>query len=480
MLEARKCADREWVAESVRRVEADSTPSPAVLAVGAAFGKPGAVPVLLAGVTAVVLFLLGARLVGTGTAFVATALWIAAPFNTKWRAAYFSESLTCLLWIAWSWLALQYRREGRRRDLVIVSLLAAFAAITRPATAAALAITIPFIVWPRLRELAGRRDALVAGAVGLVLFAAVPIWNHAVLDDWKTVPYTEYSVRTYPFDMPTLSTDWSAAPRELASDMVALGEVQRRIYEGRSFMKFPGLFLDRVNETGKAALPWGLRALRFIAPIGLLFAGAAGGVALASVLLLVLLHLTMPHERMWTIYYLDVFPVVAFGAVLALRRWTELIAASTPSLASLTSRAPLMTTMIGFVLLLSGQTVWAPPHVDDHAWMHREIFFRAGLCALPPGDKTVFVQQRPDASPHHTLLDNDPRWDRSDTWVVRAWDAPRHRALMEAAPDRAAYIYDEKAGWFARMQPDGTPTHDGVVNVLRVDLAVGRGYRCKS
>jgi hypothetical protein len=50
---------------------------------------------------------------------------------------------------------------------------------------------------------------------------------------------------------------------------------------------------------------------------------------------------------------------------------------------------------------------------------------------------------------------------------------------MDAAPDRATYFYDENAGWFARMQRDGTPTREGIVNVLKVDLARGHGYRCQ-
>jgi hypothetical protein len=173
-----------------------------------------------------------------------------------------------------------------------------------------------------------------------------------------------------------------------------------------------------------------------------------------------------------------VFPVVAFGAVLALRRWAELAAAGTRWFAPIATRAPMISMVMGFTILLGGQTIWVPPRVDDHAWTHREVFFRAGVCALPPGPKTIFVEQRPDASPHHTLIANDPRWDRSDTWVVRAWDTARHRALLDAAPNRAAYFYDEKAGWFARMQPDGTQTREGVVNVLKVDLEPGRGYLC--
>jgi hypothetical protein len=306
----------------------------------------------------------------------------------------------------------------------------------------------------------------------------VPVWNHAVLDDWKTVPYTEYSARTYPFDMPTLATNWAPAPRELPPDMVALGDVQRLTYEGRSVAQFPRLFVDRLNELAKAALPTDLRALRFLAPIGLLFAGGAGAVAFASVAALLLFYITMPHDRLWTIYYLEVFPVVAFGAVLALRRWAELAAAGVRSFASLPTHAPLFAIILGLALLAGGLTRWLPQRVDDHAWTRSEIFFRAGVCALPPGDKTIFVQPRPDASPHHTLIDNDPRWDRSDTWIVRAWDTARNRALIDAAPNRAAYVYDEKAGWFARMERDGTPTREGILNVLRIDLAPGRGYTC--
>jgi 4-amino-4-deoxy-L-arabinose transferase-like glycosyltransferase len=447
-----------------------------VLALGAAVGKPGAIPILLAGATAALLFLFGARLAGAGTAFVATALWIAAPANIKWRAAYFSESVTCALWIAWCWTALRYRQHGKRRDLIATSLLAAFAALTRPATAAALALPIPFIVWPRLREAAGRKDALIAGAIGLVLFAAVPVWDTAVLDDWKTVPYTEYSVRTYPFDLPTLNTDWSPAPRELPDDMRILGDTQRKTYEGRTAAVLPGAFVERLNETGKAALPRPLAVLRFLAPIGLIFLGGAGAVALASVGLIIAGHILMPHDRSWTIYYLDVFPVVAFGVVVALRIAAETALARARTSLPLLMHAPLA---LGGVLLVLAETIWTPPRVADHAWTRRETFFRAGVCALPPGPKIVFVQQRADASPHHSLIDNDPRWETSDTWIVRSWTAERNRALIGAAPERATYFYDEKAGWLARMLPDGTPTREGVVNVLKVDLSAGQGLTCR-
>jgi hypothetical protein len=77
------------------------------------------------------------------------------------------------------------------------------------------------------------------------------------------------------------------------------------------------------------------------------------------------------------------------------------------------------------------------------------------------------------------LIDNDPRWTTSDTWVVRYWGSERTRALIDVAPDRATYFYDEKAGWFARMGRDGLPTRDGVVNVLKVDLEKGRALQCQ-
>jgi hypothetical protein len=110
--------------------------------------------------------------------------------------------------------------------------------------------------------------------------------------------------------------------------------------------------------------------------------------------------------------------------------------------------------------------------------MSREVFFRSGICALPPGPRIIFVKPRPEASPHHSLIDNDPRWQTSDVWIVRSWEAQRNRALIESAPGRAAYIYDENAGWFARMGRDGVATHEGVVNVLKVDREPGQSYTC--
>jgi hypothetical protein len=451
---------------------------PAVLAIGAALGMPGLMQVVLAGATAALLFLFGARLVGTSTSFAATALWISAPLNTSWRTAYLSQSLTCLLWIAWSWLAWRYRRDGRFADLAGASVLVAFAGITRPFTAAVLALPLVFVVWPRLRTRRGLRDVALAVAVGLPVCAVVPIWSHAVLGSWSTVPYPEYSVRTFPFDLPTLATDWSPSPRELPEEIEALGTEQRARYAERRVADMPGLFFARLDEMGSAALPLDVGWLRYAAPVGLVAAGGAGWVALASVLLLVLAHLTMPHDPRWTIYYLDVFPVVAFGAVIAIAQGLGVAARHATRLAAYTRYAPAAALAGGAVLLLLAGTKWKPVPVDNNLWMRAEVDFRAGICSLPPGDKIVFVQRRPDWSPHHSLVDNDPRWRSSGVWVVRTWSPDRHRALMDAAPERDAYVFDAQSGWFLEMGRDGIPGTAQVLHVLGVDSQLGRGVAC--
>ncbi|HKS06086.1 MAG TPA: glycosyltransferase family 39 protein [Gemmatimonadaceae bacterium] len=452
---------------------------PAVLAIGSAIGMPGLIPILCSALTAALLFLFGQQFTGRWTAFVATSLWLAAPINTEWRATYFSESLTCLLWVSWCYFAWRYRTHGRRRDLIFTSLLVAFAGITRPVTAIALAIPLIAILWPRIRTAIGRRDTLVAAAAGLVICAVVPFWNHAVLDSWTTVPYAEYSARTYPFDMPTWKTDWSPAPRELPPDMVALGEAQRIGYSERSASALPGLYAHRLNRFASDAVPFKYRWLRYIAPIGLLLLGGAGWVGLASALLLVLAHITMPHAAHWTIYYVDVFPVVAFGAVFALRRLLDFLAWGSPRITAMAPHAPAAALTIGLSLLLTGGSLWRPDPIDKEGWMQREMPFRALVCALPPGEKIVFVRARPGASPHHMLVDNDPRWRTSKTWIVREWTTERNRALIEAAPARAAYIYDEKAGWMALMNRDGTASTQGVISVRDVDWSTGRGLWCR-
>ena len=452
---------------------------PAVLAIGSAFGVPGLIPVLCAAATAALLFLFGSQFAGRWTAFVATSLWLAAPINSEWRATYFSESLTCLLWISWCWFAWRYRTHGRRRDLVATSLLVAFAGITRPVTAIALAIPLIAILWPRIRTAIGRRDTMVAAAAGFVICAVVPFWNHAVLDSWTTVPYAEYSARTYPFDMPSWKTDWSPPPRELPPDMAALGDEQRKHYEARSAAKLPGLFVQRVNRFGSDAVPFRYRWLRYVAPIGLLLLGGAGWVALVSALLLIAAHLTMPHAMHWSIYYLDVFPVVAFGAAFAGRRAIELLARGSPRITMLAPYAPAAALTVGLAFLLNYGTFRRPNPVNAGSWMRREMQFRASVCALPHGEKIVFVRPGADALPHHILVDNNPRWQTSDTWIVREWTTDRHRALMSAAPQRAAYVFDEVAGRIVRMNSDGTASQDVVVDVRNADLGSANVMGCK-
>jgi hypothetical protein len=237
-------------------------------------------------------------------------------------------------------------------------------------------------------------------------------------------------------------------------------------------------YVRRLDRLAADALPPSLSALRYIAPLGLLAAGGVGVAALASVLLLVLAHITMPHTPNWTIYYLDVFPVVAFGVVVALMRGGAYVVARVRGV-SLMQHADFAATASGIALLAAGATMWAPVKVERHGWMRREVAFRAGLCALPPGPKLVFVTPRPNSSPHHILVDNDPAWRDSDVWVVRTWDAARHRALLDAAQGRAAYHYDERSGWFAPMLADGAvPVSPGVLHVLQTDARRGRGITC--
>jgi hypothetical protein len=447
----------------------------AVLALGAAVGLPGLVQVLLAGVTAALLFLFATRLVGKWIAFAATALWLAAPSNTSWRTAYFSESLTGLLWVAWSWLAWRYRRDGRLRDLALASVLVAFAGITRPVTAVVLALPLIVVLWPRLRAPGGLRHAALAVAAGLPVCALVPIWSHAVLGSWTTVPYPEYSVRNFPFDMPTFDTDWSPPPRELPPDLEALAGVQRVGYEGRSRSDIPGLFLARLDRMGSEALPPHLGALRWLAPLGLLAAGGVGWVALASALLLVLGYIAMPHDPGWTIYYLEAFPVVSFGVVLAAAWAAGAVTRRTPGLAAYARHGPSIALVAGMAFILLGGTAWEPRRLDTNGWIASEREFRAGICALPPGEKIVFVQRRPDWSVHHSLIQNDPRWHTSGVWVVRTWTADRHRALMAAAPERDAYVFDMANAWFVRMGRDGAPE---TTPVLRVDEGAVAGRGC--
>jgi hypothetical protein len=399
-------------------------------------------------------------------AFAATALWLVAPANISWRTAYFSESLTCLLWVAWSWLAWRYRREGRLRDLAVASVLVAFAGITRPVTAILLALPLVFVLWPRLRAPGGWRHAALAVAAGLPVCALVPIWSHAVLGSWTTNPYPEYSVRTYPFDMPMVAIDWSPPPRELPPDMEALGGAIRPAYENWTLSDAPGAFLARLDRVAFEALPPHLGALRWVAPLGLVVAGGVGWVALASVLLLVLGYLTLPHDLGWTVYYLDVFPVVAFGVVLGVAWAAGAIARRAPRFAAHARQGPWVALVAGMTFILLGGSAWEPRRLDNNGWIASEREFRAGICALPPGDKIVFVQRRPDWSVHHSLIQNDPRWRTSSVWIVRTWTADRHRALMAAAPEREAYVFDMANAWFVRMGSDGVPES---TPVLRVD-----------
>jgi len=62
------------------------------------------------------------------------------------------------------------------------------------------------------------------------------------------------------------------------------------------------------------------------------------------------------------------------------------------------------------------------------------------------------VRYGPRHNEHLSLIANEPYLQSAKAWIV--YDrGPDNARLMQRAPDRACYLYDEAAGALARLQP---------------------------
>lgn len=154
---------------------------------GVWLGATALVPLLLAGLTAALLFMLCRRFYGGATATLACAIWFAAP-GGRYRAGFFSETLTgatCLL--AWYGLV-RWREDRAPRWLALVSMAFAVAAITRPLTAVVLAVPVVVVVLRDSVRLRLWPQVSFSALLALPVIALLPLQNVATGGPWWSFP----------------------------------------------------------------------------------------------------------------------------------------------------------------------------------------------------------------------------------------------------------------------------------------------------
>jgi hypothetical protein len=414
-----------------------------VLAPGFALGMPALAPLLLTAATAALVFALARRLAGVPIAALTWALWLGTFGNLRFRATYFSEVTTSLCWLAAWWALLEWRATRRPRWMVALAVAVGWGAITRPATMFVFAIPVGVVV---LRDtVAGKRwNQLGLGvAVGLVVLAILPLWNAETTGDWRVSPLALYTRQYVPFDVPGFSVPSTAPERALPPEMERARGFLRDVKEAQVVDPSWKTAGDRGWELFRDSFGGWRVPFAVAFAVGVCTAGATVWFALGTSALLMLAYLTQAHTPDWIVYYLETTPVLAFtaamGAAWIVRR---VVREPVPRWIPIAVGAVMALLLVRDVL--STRTV-----LDRIAATPRT--FRALVASLPKAPNIVFVKYAPRRSMHISLVDNTGMLATAPTWIVHHHGTDDLQ-LMDAAPGRTAYLFDEATRQFQEMR----------------------------
>ncbi|MFL5540001.1 MAG: hypothetical protein ACJ8J0_13505 [Longimicrobiaceae bacterium] len=430
------------------------------LAPGALMGLPGLVPVLLTGVAGALLFWLARRFAGAWTALLAWVLWIGAPANLHWRASYFSETTSSAACLAALAAFVRWRETGRRGWLLAVAAFVGWGAVTRPLTLLAFALPLGVMV---LREAWRRRawgSVAVAAAVGVAVLAVIPLWSARTTGDWRTTPLSLYTRQYMPWDRVGFGLDSTPPLRALPPDMEAFSAGFRNDHARYLPSAVPRAAARRARWVALGTMRWSgvdipplpLETVLLAALAACLVAGATarrqGATAVAAMVgVMFAAYLAYEHRAVWTLYYVELIPGVAYLCAVGFGRIVERVGRGRPEPGRRAARAALLA---AGALLPAAVANAAIEHVGSGA---RQAYFRAferRVAAAPGGRLLVFIRYGPHHSVHLSLVRNEPDPAAARVWRVYDRGADDLR-LMRAAPDRVPYLFDEASGRLFRI-----------------------------
>ena len=424
-----------------------------MIAPGFALGLPSLVPVLLSAITGGLVFALARRVASARVAALTFALWVSTFGNLRFRASYFSELTTSCMWMVAWWALVRWREGEHRRRWEWMALLAAatgWGAISRPATMFVFAIPVGALVLFDTVRGKHWRDLLIGLAVGSAVLGVLPFWSAKTTGNWRVPPLTAYTREYLPFDVPGYIVDQSRAPRALPAEMERVRDFLLEIKVEQATAPVWRTFSERTGFLVRDAFAgWRLPFILTFA-VGIAVGGPVSWFAFASTLMLVAGYVTQAHTRDWTVYYLEVFPAVAFIAAMGARRaWRAARARATAALAPRGSLAMSALALAAFVLVVADtlEARQVVSRLGDHTRA-----FRAGVANLTETPNIVFVRYAPGRNMHLSLVANEGDLARAESWVVHDLGAANLK-LIAAAPRRAWYLYDEATNTFTRMTP---------------------------
>jgi hypothetical protein len=244
---------------------------------------------------------------------------------------------------------------------------------------------------------------------------------------------------------PGLGVDSTPPLRALPADMEKFNDYARPMHAEHTAALLPHVLKARLLELRQGM--WGdYYFLYLLAILGALVMPLAAAVALGTCMLVVIAYLWIAHQSYWVIYYLELFPVLAFLSALGLWQLVSFVATRSPARVARGRELglPALVTCGALVLWLSPDalqsfSVW---HVRLALAPRYHESFRQMVAKIPDPKAVVFVRYAPDADVHLSLTNNEPDPSTARVWAVHDLGDADLR-LLQAAPDRRPYLYEE-------------------------------------
>lgn len=422
-----------------------------LLTPGAFIGFDALIPLLLAGATGMLLFVLARRVSNVWVASLAWLAWLTAPMVLRFEASFFSEVTTSALVLASWWLLREWRETRRSRWLLLLALAIGWGAITRPLTMLAVAIPIGIIVVRDTRRLRLWRALAEAIAIGIAVLAILPLWNARTTGDWRVSPLELYRRDYLPFDKMGFSADSTPPRRALSPQMRSVYDAFFAERQRERPAELPRVAADRVVKLVVDFFRGPRLPLLLFALIGLVVSrGALRFAALSGVVVLVA-YLGYAIGASWTLYYLELTPVVA--TVAAAGCWWV----ATRVTHSAANRMAMLGTTV--VVLVFGAGSVATSRVGHRTLTTFNRDFARHLESLPMQPAIVFVYYSPRLEQHVDVVLNTPHTLHDRVWVVHDLGA-RDVELLRLAPERAWYRFDEERLELSEPHAPGSPPPD--------------------
>lgn len=437
-----------------------------VLVPGIWLGLPGLMPVLLLGLCGALVYEVARRVANPWVALLTWSLWMTAPGIMDFDPGYLSETSTSALWMLGWYALIRWMEDDQQKWLAWLAFAIGLGFLSRPVTMVIFALPAGLVVLKRIAARNAWRELRLPFGVGFVFIGIWMLWSQRTTGNPLFAPYGLYSRYYFPDDVMGFGLTGQQPLRPLNADMALFNEYVKILHKDYTLVSLPMNLRERIVAI--AANMWATRAMLLpLAALALVTASAPIWFALGTALLLVLAYLCVGHAAQWTVYYVEIQPVLAFATAVAWWRVASLL--SSRKLTWPLRGIPAVTsgTVIGMMLGAAMLFQYSTRMVNyirlnkaEGSAYHRN--FRELLKLVPDEHSMVFIRYAPNHSPHMSLVTNEPDLNAARVWTVYDRGADNIR-LMRLDPKRTPYLFDDEHRVLVQLDSTGAPRRDRVI-----------------